>query len=202
MRLLPAILVFGTAGASYVYTHGGAIKNLSPATWVSHEGAATVNGPAEVERLAAAPKEEVVAVTGPEVSHFAEIFRFDLSPQAIARRWSRVSTGLSDARLAGYRVPLVTGTSDSDLAGSVTYYFDNRPRLRRITFLGTTGNPQRLVEFLSRQYGFRRVHGENARVMTYRVRWGHTGILHVVPSEVLDKHYASTNYRVELSLER
>ena len=202
MRYLPALVVFGGAAASYVYTQEGLVKSVSPANWISDEGSATVSGSEAVERLAAAPKEDVVAVPGPEISNFAEVFRFDLSPQAIAQKWSRVSTGLSDARYQGYRVPLMTGTAESDLAGSLTYYFDGAPKLRRITFLGTTANPQRLVDFLSQRYGFRRFQSGNPRITAYRVRYRFTGLLRILPAEVLDKHLASTNYQVELSLER
>ena len=202
MRFLPAIVVFGAAGAGYVYTQDGLVKSMSPANWVSDEGTATISGAEAVERLAAAPKEQVVAVPGPEISNFAEVIRFDLSPQAITQKWSRVSTGLSDARFQGYRVPLVTGTADSDLVGSLTYYFDGTPKLRRITFLGTTGNPQRLVEFMMQRYGFRRFQNGNARVTAYRVRYRFSGLLQIMPAEVLDQHQSSTNYRVELALER
>lgn len=204
MRSLPAAVVFAAAGASYLYSHGDLVKNLSPAGWVSEEGAegAAAAGPAEVERLAAAPKEDVVAVPGPEVTDLGTIFRFDLTPQGVSQRWSRVSTGLSDAHLQGYRVPLVTGTADNDLAGSLTYYFDERPRMRRITFLGTTGNPQRLVGFLAKYYGLRQVQSGNPRITVYRARIPIAGSLKVLPAEVLDKHQAATNYRVELTLDR
>jgi hypothetical protein len=201
MRFLPAIVVFGAAGASYLCTQEGLFQNMSPASWISEEGAATEGGPEAVERLAVAAKEDVVAVPGPEISNFGEVLRFDLSPQAITQKWSRVSTGLSDPRFQGYRVPLMTGTSDSDLVGSLTYYFDGRPRMRRITFLGTTGNPRQLVDFLSRQYGFRRYRDGNARVTAYRVRYPYSGLLQIMPAEVLDKHQASTNYQLQLSIE-
>jgi len=200
MRYLPAILVFGAAGTGYLYTQEGLIQNVSPSNWMTEEEPATLDGPPDVERLAAAPKEEVVAVPGPEISDFGEVFRFDLSPQAITHRWARVSTGLSDARFQGYRVPLMTGPTESDLAGSLTYYFDAQPKLRRITFMGTTGNPQRLIEFLARHYGFRRFQSGDARVTAYRVRYPHSGILQITTAEVIDRNLASTNYRIELSL--
>src|SRR5258708_2407566 len=148
MRFLPALVVFGAAGAGYVYSHGDIARNFSPATWISDEGSVAEKGPPDVERLAAAPKEQVVAVPGPEVSNFGDVFRFDMTPQAVTQRWSRVSTGLGEVRMQGYRVPLGTGNAESDVAGSLTYYFGGRPKLRRITFLGTTANPQRLVDFL------------------------------------------------------
>src|SRR5579872_1804501 len=112
MRFLPAIVVFGAAGASYLYTQEGLVKNLSPSEWITEEGGhgvSAVTEPAVVERLASASKEEVIAVPGPEITNFSEVFRFDLSPQAITQKWSRVTTGLSDPRYQGYRVPLMTG---------------------------------------------------------------------------------------------
>lgn len=206
MRFLPAIVVFGAAGASYLYTQEGLVKNLSPSEWITEEGGhggSAVTEPAVVERLASARKEEVIAVPGPEITNFSEVFRFDLSPQAITQKWSRVTTGLSDSRYQGYRVPLMTGIAESDLVGSLTYYFDSKPKLRRITFLGTTGNPERLVQFLAKEYGFKRHQEGNARVMSYRASWfRNSGYMNIAPAEVIDKYQASTNYRVELSLER
>lgn len=201
MRFLPAIVVFGAAGAGYLYTHGDIVKNMSPAEWVSDESASRASAPADRERLAEAPREQVIAVPGPEIKSFGDVFRFDLMPQAIEKNWSRVSTGLSDPNFAGYRVPLVTGMSDSDLAGSLTYYFDGKPRLRRITFVGTTADPQKLVAFMSQTYGFKRYQSASARVTSYRVWFRYSGQLNIMPAEVLDKHLTSTNYRVELSLE-
>src|SRR5262249_2517022 len=202
MRYLPAIVVFGGAAASYLYTQEGYFKNFSPSGWISEDGAAsTVSEPATVERPASAPREEMVAVTGPAITNFGEVCRFDRSPRAITQKWSRVSTGLSDPRLQGYRVPLTTGTSETDLAGSLTYYFDGQPKMRRITFLGTTGNPQRLIEFLMRQYGFKRRQSGNAGITAYGVRYPYSGLLQIVPAEVIDKHLSSTNYQVQLSIE-
>jgi hypothetical protein len=200
------MFVFAAAGMSYLYTHPDAAKGLTPTSWFSKEGASSAGNesatPEVVARLAVATKEEIVAVPGPEVSDFGDIFRFDLSPQAITQRWSRVSTMLSDTQLAGYRVPLVTGNAESDLAGSLTYYFDGRPRMRRITFLGTTGNPSRVIGYMAKYYGFRQVAGSTPRSMVYRTRSRFTGELTVTPAEVIDKNLASTNYRVVLWLGR
>lgn len=205
MRYLPAVLVFASAGAGYLYTQDDVAKTLSPSSWISDEGDEKVPTAGEdrnIHQLASASKESIIAVPGPEVSNFAEIFRFDLSPKAVTKRWHRVSTGLSDPRYQGYRVPLVTGTAESDLAGSLTYYFDNRPQVRRITFLGTTGDAGRLIDFLARQYGFRRVSGGNPRITTFRTHYRFSGILQITPAEVLDRDQAMTNYRVELNIER
>jgi len=56
--------------------------------------------------------------------------------------------------LQGYRVPLLTGTREDDLAGAVTYYFNPRQEVQRITFRGTTGNANRLIQYLAAQFGF------------------------------------------------
>lgn len=206
MRSLPAVFVFTAAGMSYLYSHPELTKGLTATSWISEEGAtATPDGapqPEVVARLASATKEELVAVPGPVVTDFGDVFRFDLSPHSITQRWSRVSTSLSDMDLQGYRVPLVTGNADSDLAGSLTYYFDGRPRTRRITFLGTTGDPQRLVGYMAKYYGFRKVPAKSPREMVYRTRSRVAGEMTVTPAEVLDKNLSATNYRVVLSLQR
>jgi hypothetical protein len=206
MRSLPAVLIFAAAGAGYVYTHPDVAKGLSVAQWITEEGeqSEVVDKPSPevAARLASAKTEEVIAVTGPEVADFGHVFRFDLTPEAIAQKWSRVSTMLSDPQFQGYRVPLVTGTAASDLAGSLTYYFDGQPRLRRITFLGTTGDPNRIVGYMAKYYGFRQVAGSTPRSMVYRTRSRFTGELTVTPAEVLEKSLSSTNYRVVLSVQR
>ena len=56
MRFLPAIIVFGAAGAGYVYTQPDLVKSISPANWVANEGAAAAGRPADIERLASAAK--------------------------------------------------------------------------------------------------------------------------------------------------
>ncbi|HTI50971.1 MAG TPA: DUF6690 family protein [Planctomycetaceae bacterium] len=202
MRFLPAIIVFGAAGAGYVYTHDDVAQTLSPASWVSETGQAASSSDPEVERLTSAPAEEIVVVAGPDELGLEDVFRFDLTPQIITQRWNRVTTGLGDVRYQGYRVPLVTGTTSSDLAGSLTYYFDAQPRLRRITFLGTTGDPARVVEFVGGKFGFRRAQTGNPRVMTYRTHYRWTGSLDITPAEVLDRRQAETNYQIELVIER
>ena len=105
-------------------------------------------------------------------------------------------------RYQGYRVPLVTGTTSRDLAGSLTYYFDSSLKLRRITFLGTTGAPDEVIEFLARRFRFTRHDTGNARVTTYWARYGYTGLLEVTPAEVLSHDQSGKNYQLNLSIER
>ncbi|MCS7239605.1 MAG: hypothetical protein NZ899_15265 [Thermoguttaceae bacterium] len=82
-----------------------------------------------------------------------EIFRFDITPEEIVRRFPRVSVGLGSLELQGYRVPLVTGTRPEDLAGSLTYYFNARGQVELIEFVGTTGAAGPFVSFCHRRFG-------------------------------------------------
>jgi hypothetical protein len=69
--------------------------------------------------------------------------------------WRRVSTRLAEFDLEGLRVPLVTGTDPHDMVGSLTYYFDARQILQRITFDGYTGDPAPLTQIMMQQYSMR-----------------------------------------------
>jgi hypothetical protein len=74
-----------------------------------------------------------------------QAFRFDLSPQWVASHWPRVSTVLGETQQLGMRVALVSGTGSDDVAGSLTYYFDQHHQLERLTFTGLTADPRRLL---------------------------------------------------------
>ena len=67
-------------------------------------------------------------------------------------RWPRVSTGLDQLQLQGFRVPLVTGAAETDLAGSLTYYFNAQQQPQRIVFHGNSGDPSHLVALVSDRY--------------------------------------------------
>jgi hypothetical protein len=90
-----------------------------------------------------------------------EAFRWELTPAWVMSTWPHVTTHLSELDLQGYRMPLVTGTTETDIAGSLTYYFDAQQRLARITFNGTTGDARRLVTFLNSHHHFQRRLAEN-----------------------------------------
>jgi hypothetical protein len=85
------------------------------------------------------------AAAVPPAAAIEEIFRFDLTPQWVTSRWPRVSTVAGEPKQLGMRVPLVSGTLPQDIAGSLTYYFDEHHQLQRITFTGLTGDPRRLL---------------------------------------------------------
>ncbi len=79
-------------------------------------------------------------ITGGPVRDLRDVIRFDINPAWVMQNFGRVTTVLADVKLDGLRVPLVTGTAPTDLAGTITYYFDNQQTLRRINLQGLTGN--------------------------------------------------------------
>ena len=98
------------------------------------------------------------------------MLRFDVSPAWVVARWPRVSTGLAQLQLQGYRVPLVTGTDQDDVAGSLTYYFNPKQQVQRLTFHGTTGDARSMVALLSTRFGLRRRLTNDPGVFLYETR--------------------------------
>jgi hypothetical protein len=84
-----------------------------------------------------------------------EALRLDISPVWVTSRWPRVSTVLGNPNEMGMRVVLVTGTQPTDVAGSLTYYFDQRHQLQRITLTGLTGDESRIITHLMNTFGLR-----------------------------------------------
>ena len=94
--------------------------------------------------------------------------RFDINPDWVIARFSRVSTVLGDMSLQGLRVPFVTGTRPDDVAGTLTYYFDKSGTLQRLMIHGFTGDPTRLVGTMTNHYGLERTPAIEAGVYTKR----------------------------------
>ena len=96
------------------------------------------------------------AVTGDSstpIVPLEDALRADVTPAAVLSRWPQVVTITSESHLAGLRVPLITGFAPHDLVGSLTYYFDQRQELRRISIQGTTSDENVLVAIVTRQFG-------------------------------------------------
>ncbi|MEM9410485.1 MAG: DUF6690 family protein [Planctomycetota bacterium] len=104
---------------------------------------------------AAGPDFNAVPLEFMPVNQLGDIFRFDVNPSWVENRWERVASASDESGLSGLRVPLVTGVNMNDLFGSLTYYFDNRQQLQRLSFRGWTGKPDGLVQFLSNNYEFK-----------------------------------------------
>jgi hypothetical protein len=141
-------------------------------------------------------------VEGPPIAELADVLRFDITPAWITQRWPRVMNARSGSSEQVYRVPLVTGAKPSDLAGSLTYYFDEEQHLRRIYFQGHTGDAAPLVDHLAQHHKFQRHLSGDPSQTLYEVRGSSTNRLVVRNSPLIDASQPQTRYRLELLLER
>jgi len=89
---------------------------------------------------------------GGVIGRFEDVINMNITPTWITQRWARVSTNIQSGQWLGYRVPIVTGEQTDDLAGALTYYFDNQQQLQRIAFRGTTGEPHRIIAMLQQKF--------------------------------------------------
>ncbi len=132
-----------------------------------------------------------------------QVLRFDVTKEWVYRNWSRKSTGPTDVGLFGVRVPLVTGTHPSALAGSLTYFFNAHSQVEHISFHGRTGDTTPLVGFLMRTYEFRQSDAPVGE-QVYRVMRGRRiqSELRSRPESVLRSNLPQANVDVELELAR
>ncbi|MHC4180978.1 MAG: DUF6690 family protein [Planctomycetota bacterium] len=181
-------------------------KEVTPKWFSSSETAAAQAASSEAlqeDPAAAAPP---APLEGPPTKDLGEVLRFEgVTTGWVLRRWPRVSTGLAELPLQGYRVPLVTGTEETDLAGSLTYYFNAQQRVQRISFRGTTGDPRELVRFLTTRYKFARRLTNDPGLYVYEV--AHAGgrpvsVLKLQSAPVVKSSEPNRRFEVELVIER
>lgn len=143
-------------------------------------------------------------VDGSRPIRFEEVFRLDVNSAWLMARWPRVTTGLAELDLHGYRVSLLTGKREDDLAGALTYYYDKDQVIQKMTFRGVTGDPRRLVLFATSQYGLEREIVEDPALQVYRTKGlGKRGSeLTVRPAQVIRADAPHERFEVELILRR
>jgi hypothetical protein len=135
----------------------------------------------------------------------SEALRFDVSTDWIVARWPRVSAALGQLQLQGYRVPLVTGTAENDVAGALTYYFNPRQQVQRITFYGTTGNAREIVDLVTRRFGLARRLTNDPSVFLYEIpaeKGKSVSQLWIRPAPVLTHNDPYRRFEVAMVLER
>jgi len=145
------------AGPANVASHGQG----TPASFASH-AAPTGTRPAS-------PHDE-------KLIPFEHALQWQVTPTWVLTTWPRVTTHLSELDMQGYRVTLVSGTTPTDVAGALTYYFDAKQVLQRITFNGTTGDARRLVQFLAATHRFQRRLLDDPSVYLYQVEEDHRAL--------------------------
>ncbi len=124
-------------------------------------------------------------IGGGNVQDLREVLRFDVTPVWLTQRFSRVTTVLSNVQLDGMRVPLITGTQTTDLAGTLTYYFDSRQSVRRINVHGLTGDPSQLANLMVQFYGLKPEQSLGGHL--YTSRWNNqvNCVLHLSPAPIV-----------------
>jgi hypothetical protein len=144
------------------------------------------------------------AIEGLPTQDLSEVLNFGGTPAWVTARWPRVTTGLAQPDLQGYRVPLVTGKTESDLAGSLTYYFDAQQQVKFITFHGVTGDPRKLVALVMQKYGFKPEPTDDPSTSLYLVKWNGKPMSELVvrTARVLRADQPNTRYSVDLALKR
>lgn len=206
--VLAALGLIGAAGGPYLISRAPATYQ-TVRQWVTAPGGEQAL-PVEIATAPPLLPEEPRAssggswaVEGPP-ARLDEILRFDITPEAVVSRWPRVSTGLADLELMGYRVPLVTGSGQADLAGSLTYYFDQHRQLRRIMFKGTTGDLAALRGVLSR-FGMVHRPTNDPALMVFEARGpnGKTnGLARIRTAPVIQASDPLRRYEVHLVVDR
>lgn len=158
--------------------------------------------PAAGAALAQPPAMPQTTRSGPTAVALAEVLNLNVNRQWVTARWSRVTTALADTHYDGLRVALVTGTQPGDLSGSLTYYFDRRDTLQRITFHGVTGDPQPLIALLTGQMEFEKRKSLGGELYTRSWLGRTTSVCRIRPAAVIHAGAANSRYEVLLELNR
>ena len=160
---------FGGSTVASTSTAAAASNAAAPhnATAAGHS-ILTVGSQSATKAAATAAGQKPTKVDGSQAIRFEEVFRLDVNSAWLMARWPRVTTGLAELDLHGYRVSLLTGTKEDDLAGALTYYYDKEQVIQKMTFRGVTGDPRRLVHFCTGQYEMVRETVNDPALQVYR----------------------------------
>ena len=217
-----AFILAGSAVAPYLLSHTSGDHSATPDAPAAehapeHAGQSTIHDPTLPGGVGAPGSRsshpvltpfrsasKSMPLEGAGVQDLATVLSFGITPHWVLGHWQRVSTGLAELDLQGYRVPLVTGTTDLDVAGSLTYYFNAQQKVQRITFQGTTGDARQLVSVLVTNHGFIRQVVPDARLFLYQCLDGRKviGELHVKPAPVVNNGDPWRRFEVALVMDR
>jgi hypothetical protein len=143
-------------------------------------------------------------IEGAPAGNLEEVLQFEGTPAWVMARWPRVTAGLAELDLQGYRVPLVSGTGSDDLAGSLTYYFNKEQKVERIIFHGTTGDPRKLIALVTSKYSFLHEPTKDPSLQLYQAKWHgkpHSE-LRIRPARVVRADQPNARYEVDLAMKR
>ena len=131
-----------------------------------------------------------------------QILDFDITPSAITNRWARVSFHVREDGFHSYRVPVVTGEEKDDLAGSLTYLFNENEQLQRIEFLGYTKNIDTLVRVMKHKFSMTRRPSPIQALYVKSQNKLPVSALRVIHPDVVKTSANSTTYEIRFELNR
>lgn len=143
-------------------------------------------------------------IEGAPARNLEEVLQFEGSPAWVMARWPRVTAGLAELDLQGYRVPLVSGTGSDDLAGSLTYYFNKDQKIERIIFHGTTGDPRKLIALVTSKFSFQHEPTKDPSLSLFQAKWHgkpHSE-LRIRPARVVRADQPNARFEVDLAMKR
>ncbi|MCA9193928.1 MAG: hypothetical protein KDB03_19285 [Planctomycetales bacterium] len=129
-----------------------------------------------------------------------EVLRFDVQPNWVIAHFPRVTTVLADSQLDGLRVPLVTGANPSDLAGTLTYYFDRYKRLQRTTIHAVTGDPSQIISQLQTYYHLQQVPSLGGGLWVQTWNGQPTSICQIAPAAIIQANEQFARYTIFIEL--
>ncbi len=171
----------------------------SPANFAPEQNKLVPYGSAPATGSFVASNGVVTTTIGP-VYDFREVLRFDMTPAALMQRFQRITTVLSETQFDGMRVPFVSGTMPTDIAGSLSYFFDRQQSLRRVQMTGMMGDPSTLIQLMTQYYQLKQE--QTLGGYLYTTRWNNrvTSVLQVNLAPVIDSTNQLQRYQVFLEL--
>lgn len=169
------------------------------AGWGGQGDIATVVGNDELG-MPGAPRKG--SVPPPTVAELSQLLRFDVSPDWVRSNWASNSTALGEPDTYALRVPVFTGTAMNDVAGAVTYYFDEQRRVSRIFLNGRTGDPSKLIDLARARFQMQPQRPRTQGEQLFQYRWNDepVGELAIRPADRFSHEDPYSNYRVELDV--
>ena len=139
-------------------------------------------------------------MSGPIGYSVADLLRFDLTPNWVMKTWNLVTSDLPNTSLTGMRVPIVTGTEPTDVAGSLTYYFNKNQRLERVTLHGYCADPSSVLALAQQRFALRQYASQGTPI--YLAYFGDQpiSIMRVEAMPKKDEGSSSRQYEIDLEL--
>ena len=200
-----AVLIVMTAALPYLLSSSRNFSSMTAGLWPAKSDPAAAGNLVQIGNDPQSPDaKKKTATTQLSVHPLEEVLRFDVTSGWVLASWPRVSADLAELDVQGYRVPLVSGTTDSDVAGSLTYYFNSKQRVERITLFGTTGDARNWWPSWNRGSGSSGAIVPEPNLFVYQVKaWGKvTSELRIRPAPVVRSEIPKARFEVALLLDR